>query len=159
MADVDPESLDLGYAALFFGYAYAEAVMKRVEEQGYPGIRFAQGFLIQHLVGGEPTVGEVAEAQGVSPQAVSQMLDELVALGYVERRVDTQDARRRRLALTALGWEMIEATRDARRAVEASLVRRIGRRRTDEAAAILREGLDALGGVEAVRMRRVRPPR
>lgn len=159
MADVELEGLDLGYAALFLGYAYAEAVMARVERRGYLGVRFAQGFLIQHLVGGEPTVGEIAEAQGVSPQAVSQALDELVALGYVERRVDPTDARRRRVALTPLGWEMVEATREARRSVEVALVRRLGRHRTDEAAATLRDALGALGGVEAVRTRRVRPPR
>lgn len=159
MTELDLDALDVGYAALFAGYAYAEAVMVRVSEQGYAGIHFAQGFFIQHLIEAEPTIGEMARAQGVSPQAISQMADELIALGYVERRADVADGRRRRLALTPRGREMVEATRAARRVVEASLARRIGRARLDAAAATMREAIAILGGAEAIRARRVRAPR
>lgn len=44
---------------------------------------------------------QLAEHLGVTRQAAGQMVDELSRLGLVERRRDPQDARLRRVVLTA----------------------------------------------------------
>jgi DNA-binding MarR family transcriptional regulator len=56
---------------------------------------------------------DVAEHLGVTKQAASQLVEQLVERGYVTRVVDPSDARRRLLALTARG-------RACTRAAEAS---------------------------------------
>ena len=65
----------------------------------HPDIRYSHGFLFQQLVEGPRPVGEVATNLGVTSQAVSKMVRELEALGYVTRVADPDDARVRRVGV------------------------------------------------------------
>jgi hypothetical protein len=56
-------------------------------------------------------------------QAVSKTVGELEALGYLERRARTTDARVRLVTLTGRGREAIETAREARAEVVAELAR------------------------------------
>src|SRR5690349_6751181 len=69
----------------------------------HPEVRYSHGFLFQQLVEGPRPVGEVASNLGVTSQAVSKMVRELEALGYVTRVPDPDDARVRRVGLTSRG--------------------------------------------------------
>src|SRR3954449_2950266 len=80
----------------------------------HPDVRYAHGFLFQQLVEGPRPVGEIAGNLGVTSQAVSKMVRELEALGYVERVAAPEDARVRRVGLTARGRAVIQAGRDVR---------------------------------------------
>ncbi|RVX41007.1 DNA-binding MarR family transcriptional regulator [Nonomuraea polychroma] len=152
--------LDTGTLALFVGFAAAEVVQQSLADQGFAGLRFAHGYVFQHLVGGDgPTVGELAPKLGVTQQAASKAVAELERLGYVERHADPGDARIRRAHLTRRGQEAVAAARRAREALEARLAGRGGKRRLEECRALLAELLDELGGAPAVRHREVRPPR
>ncbi|MGI5283113.1 MarR family winged helix-turn-helix transcriptional regulator [Nonomuraea polychroma] len=152
--------LDTGTLALFMGFAAAEVVQQSLADQGFAGLRFAHGYVFQHLVGGGgPTVGELAPKLGVTQQAASKAVAELERLGYVERLADPGDARIRRVHLTRRGQEAVAAARRAREALEARLAGRGGKRRLQECRALLAELLDELGGAPAVRHREVRPPR
>ena len=46
--------------------------------RGLPDLRTAHGFLVQHVVTGPRPIGEIAERMGVSQQAVSKSVGELV---------------------------------------------------------------------------------
>jgi DNA-binding MarR family transcriptional regulator len=128
-------------------------------EGTHQDLRFSHGFLIQHLVAGEKTVGELAELMGVTQQAVSKTVGELEALGYVERRAPATDARVRLVALTGRGRDAIEAARQARGEVVSELRTQLGPRRVDAATALLRDVLRAQGTLPDIRRRRVRLPR
>src|SRR3954451_13240820 len=154
----DLDALDLTLASLFAGQALNEAVRARLEAAGFSGLRIGHGFLVQRLIEGEQPVGALARDLGVTQQAVSKTVAELERLGYVERRAGPGDARVRLVALTERGWAAVEAGRAARAAVVAELRERLGPRRVDAAARVLREVIELHGARAAVRGRRGRPP-
>ncbi|WP_304454929.1 MarR family winged helix-turn-helix transcriptional regulator [Nocardiopsis sp. YSL2] len=156
---VDPDDLDTGTLALFVGSAAASSVQERIAADGFTGLRTSHGYLFQHLLGAAPTIRDLAAALEMTQQGASKAVAELEALGYAERRPDPHDARVRRVALTPRGHEAVDAARRARTELEERLRECLGDRGLDTARALLRELLDELGGTEAVRRRRVRPPR
>jgi DNA-binding MarR family transcriptional regulator len=155
---VDVAALDLSLAALFAGYALNDEVQRRLHEAGFEGLRFSHGFLVQHLVEGGRSVGELAELMDVTQQAVSKTVRELEERGYLERHAPAGDARVRVVTLSARGRSALEAARAARSEVVAELRESLGPRRVDAATAVLREVLRATGALPAIRRRRVRPP-
>lgn len=156
---VEAHSLDTGTLSLFVGYALAEPVREAVVAQGHPGLRFSHGFVLQHLIEGDLAVSEVARRMGVSQQAASKAVGELVRMGYIALSADPSDARVRRAGLTAQAWDAVARGREARAAQEEALARRFGPTRLADARAVLAEILEEAGGTESVRGRQVRMPR
>jgi DNA-binding MarR family transcriptional regulator len=156
--DFDLRHADLSLASLFAGWALAEELQRRLAADGFGDVRFADGFVFQHLVGGPVTIGALAERLGVSQQAASKSVADLERRGYVERRADPDDARARRVALTTRGRDAIEAGRRRRAEIAAELAERLGSRRVEDARRLLVDVLADLGADTAVRGRRVRMP-
>jgi DNA-binding MarR family transcriptional regulator len=150
--------LDLPLASLFAGWAMADELSRRLAADGMDDLRFADGVLFQHLVEGPRTIGSLAERLEVSQQAVSKSVADLERRGYVARGADPDDARVRRVALTARGEAAIGAGRRHRAAIEAGLAERLGERRVAAARRLLNETVAALGADAPVRRRRMRPP-
>jgi DNA-binding MarR family transcriptional regulator len=157
-AEFDPAEADLSLAALFAGWAMADEVQRRLAADGFADLRFADGFVFQHLVGGPVTVGALAERLGVTQQAASKSAADLERRGYVSREPDPADARARLVGLAARGHQAIEAARRHRAALVAELADRHGPRRTEAARRVLLDLLGDLGAEAAVRGRRVRAP-
>lgn len=157
--ELNPAALDVGHLALFVGYAFADAVMVALGEAGFADLRFSHGFLIQHLVDGGRTIGELAQRMEMTQQGASKAVAELEALGYVERGADEEDARVRRVQLSARGREALAATRRARERLQRRLASRAGDKTLKDARRLLARLLDELGGADAVRRRRVTAPR
>ena len=149
---------DLSLASLFAGWAMADEIQRRIAAAGFEDARFNDGVVFQHLVEGPLTIGALAERLGVTQQAASKSVADLERRGYVERQPDPDDARARRVALTARGEAAIEAGRRHRAAIEAELAERIGPRRVEGARRLLLDVISGLGADTAVRSRRVRPP-
>jgi DNA-binding MarR family transcriptional regulator len=63
---------------------------------------------------GPQYIGELAAAERVRPQSMSQALDELEAEKLIKRCPDATDGRRTRIALTSEGRAALEADRAAR---------------------------------------------
>lgn len=156
--ELDPGALDVGHLALFVGYAFAEAVQAALRERGFDGLRFSHGFVFQHLIEAERTIGELGRRLEVTQQAASKVVTELERLGYVERVADAGDARTRRVRLSARGRGAVEAARRCRASIERRLAAQVGARELTACRAALAGALAVLGGAEAVRRRRVRPP-
>jgi DNA-binding MarR family transcriptional regulator len=159
MAQRMDEHLDVVAVTLLCGLALNEDVMTRLGARGHGGLRFSHGFVVQHLVEGPVAVGELARRMGVSQQAASKVTAELESLGYVERSADPADRRVRRVGLSERGRQAIEDTRAARAEVAGELAERLGARRVETLRRGLLEALEAAGGMEAVRARRVPPVR
>ena len=62
--------------------------------------------------GGEPTIGDVAEALLVKRHTASELVDRTAALGLVERERDEADHRRVLLRLTPAGREVLRELTD-----------------------------------------------
>jgi DNA-binding MarR family transcriptional regulator len=97
--------------------AVAGELTQRIHEgvvaRGFEGVRPAHGFAFARLAPEGATVTDLAAHLGVTKQAASQLVDELVRKGYVERRPHPGDARARLIVLTELGWACTRAAEEA----------------------------------------------
>ena len=72
---------------------YASAIRSAFANAGFDDMPRAGARVIGRIAVGGTNVNEVAAVYGVSKQAASQLVDSLVARGYVERSPDEQDRR------------------------------------------------------------------
>lgn len=154
---VDPAQLGLSYLASFVGAFANQHVLGEMKRAGYGDLRESHGYLVQHLLRGPHSVGQLAKLLGVSQQAVSKTVAELTGAGYLEA-VEGEDARVRLVQLSRRGHAAVQATRRLRERLEARLTKRLGERKARELHAGLLELLTELGGVAPVSARRVPNP-
>lgn len=147
----------LGHLALFVGQAVDSWVLATLERSGFSGLRVSHGYVVQRLLTGPQSVTTLAKDLGVTQQAASKVVAHMAALGLVVN-VASDDARQRRIALSARGQATVTAARRARARVEHRLEQKLTAKRKAAAEQVLREALELLGGTQAVRQRRVRPP-
>ncbi|MFE3408621.1 MarR family winged helix-turn-helix transcriptional regulator [Streptomyces mirabilis] len=83
-----------------------------VEARGFE-VRPAYGFAFTRLAPDGATVTDLATHLGVTKQAASQLVDELVRKGYAERHPYPGDARARLVVLTERGWACTRAAEEA----------------------------------------------
>jgi DNA-binding MarR family transcriptional regulator len=97
--------------------AAAGGLTQRIHEgvvaRGFEGVRPAHGFAFARLAPDGATVTDLAVHLGVTKQAASQLVDEMVRKGYAERRPHPGDARARLVVLTERGWECTRAAEEA----------------------------------------------
>jgi DNA-binding MarR family transcriptional regulator len=84
-----------------------------VVARGFEGLRPAPGFAFARLAPDGATATDLAVHLGITKQAASQLVDELVRKGYVERRPHPEDARARLLVLTERGRACTRAAEEA----------------------------------------------
>ncbi|WP_416963372.1 MarR family winged helix-turn-helix transcriptional regulator [Streptomyces sp. Agncl-13] len=96
--------------------AAAGDLTKRINDgvvaRGFEG-RPAYGFAFARLAPDGATATDLAAHLGITKQAASQLVDELVRKGYAERRPHPGDARARLVVLTELGWACTRAAEEA----------------------------------------------
>ncbi|MFJ9718112.1 MarR family winged helix-turn-helix transcriptional regulator [Streptomyces sp. NPDC101213] len=106
------EALALTAALLAAAGDLTRRINDGVEARGFEG-RPAHGFAFARLAPDGATVTELAAHLGVTKQAASQFVDELVRKGYVERRPHPVDARARLVVLTERGRDCTRAAEEA----------------------------------------------
>ncbi|KPH98901.1 transcriptional regulator, MarR family [Actinobacteria bacterium OK074] len=111
------EAMALSVALLAAAGELTRRIHEGVVARGFEGLRPAHGFAFTRLAPDGATVTDLAAHLGVTKQAASQLVDELVRKGYVERRSHPDDARSRLIVMTSLGWACAGAAEAA--AVEA----------------------------------------
>ena len=97
------------------------AIYQRLVEAGITDTRPSHGNVMEHLAFEDGLrLADLASRAGVTPQSMGQWVDELEALGYVERRPDSSDRRAKRIHLTRKGkksnkieWEVVQEVDDA----------------------------------------------
>ena len=95
--------------------------------------------ITRHLALGGSRLTELAQAAGVSKQAMGKLVDQCEAWGLVQRQNDPQDARARRVVFTAVGLAWLRAFEEAVRQTEDELRAAIG----PEVATVIAIGLEA----------------
>ena len=153
----DPPRLDLGHLGLFLGLRVNELVMEKLRAAGFANVRESHGYVVQHLIEAERSITELAGRMEVTQQAASKVVAEMETLGILAVS-EGEDRRSKQVRLTARAWESVRLARKARRGIERRLVKAVGEERYEEARAIAAACLEALGGMERVRSRRVRAP-
>jgi DNA-binding MarR family transcriptional regulator len=105
---------------------YGAAIRSALDDAGHAELP-QQGFwAVNALDGRDRTAVELVDLMQITKQAVSQLVDSLVTLGYVERHDDPNDGRRVVLRLSDRGREAASVIGAAAGAVEHELRHRLG---------------------------------
>lgn len=107
------EAMALSAALLAVAGELTQRIHEGVVARGFEGVRPAHGFAFARLAPGGATVTELAAYLGVTKQAASQLVDEIVRKGYAERRPHPDDARAKLVVLTEQGWACTRAAEEA----------------------------------------------
>ncbi|WP_309095744.1 MarR family transcriptional regulator [Streptomyces sp.] len=107
------EAMALSATLLAVAGGLTHRIHEGVLARGFEGLRPAHGFACARLAPDGATVTDLAVHLGVTKQAASQLVDELVRKGYAERRPHPGDARARLVVLTGRGWECTRAAEEA----------------------------------------------
>ncbi|MFY4719616.1 MarR family winged helix-turn-helix transcriptional regulator [Streptomyces sp. LaBMicrA B280] len=113
------EAMALSAALLAAAGDLTQRIHEGVVARGFADLRPAHGFAFARLAPDGATVTELAAHLGVTKQAASQLVDEVVRRGYAERRSHPGDARARLIVLTERG-------RACTRAAEAAAAEVVG---------------------------------
>jgi DNA-binding MarR family transcriptional regulator len=76
-----------------------------LEEHGYADLRPTHGCVFRFVREDGMRLTELASHAGITKQSAGELVDDLVALGYVERIADPEDRRAKLICLTARGEE------------------------------------------------------
>ncbi|WP_053654653.1 MarR family winged helix-turn-helix transcriptional regulator [Streptomyces sp. MMG1121] len=114
------EAMALSAALLAAAGDLTQRIHAGVLARGFADLRPAHGFAFARLAPDGATVSDLAAHLGVTKQAASQLVDEIVRKGYAERRPHPHDARARLVVLTERG-------RDCTRAAEEAAAEVVGR--------------------------------
>ncbi|GAB6992338.1 MarR family winged helix-turn-helix transcriptional regulator [Paenibacillus pini] len=104
----------------------------RLNEMGFTDVRPAHGFLFQGLIPDGSTAKALVQHLGITKQAVSQMVDELEARGYVARKPHPSDGRGKLIILTERGWSVVRSKEKIYTEVEERWAKIIGHNRMKE---------------------------
>jgi DNA-binding MarR family transcriptional regulator len=97
-----PLRLLLGFRVLI------DELHAELARQGHPDLRPMHGFVFQAIGPGGTTAAELGRRLGISKQAAGKTIDSLERLGYLERRPDPGDARRKVARLTDRAADALE---------------------------------------------------
>ncbi|KMS89297.1 MULTISPECIES: MarR family winged helix-turn-helix transcriptional regulator [Streptomyces] len=107
------DALALSAALLAVAGDLTQRIHDGVVARGFADLRPAHGFAFARLAPDGATATDLAAHLGVTKQAASQLVDEIVRKGYAERRPHPEDARARLVVLTERGWACTRAAEEA----------------------------------------------
>ncbi len=109
----DDAAQNLTVVLLAAANALIDGIHAGVVARGFTDLRPAHGFAFTRLAPDGATISDLAAHLDVTRQAASQLVDELEAKGYVERRPHPADGRARLVVLTERGWACTRAAEQA----------------------------------------------
>ena len=115
--------------ARLFAMAYrmlVDGLHEGLAERGWTDVRPAFGFVLLALRAGPASLRDLPGALGTSKQAVSKLVEAMVAAGYVERAADPADARAKLVQLSGRGRALLAVVEEIYAELEAGWVRSLG---------------------------------
>jgi DNA-binding MarR family transcriptional regulator len=82
-------------------------LMELDRHEGHLRLKMSFGQVITHVSPYGSLINDIAKLNGVSKQAISQLVKEIEEIGYIERRQNPQDARSAKIFLTDYGLKLI----------------------------------------------------
>jgi DNA-binding MarR family transcriptional regulator len=119
--------LGLGVLAARLLFAFQDELYARLEQAGHGALTRPHGSVIAHLDEDGTRATVLARRSGRHKQIVGRIVDELEALGYVERVPETDDRRAKRVVPTERGREVIRLSDDIIHDIEERLSAEVGR--------------------------------
>ncbi|WP_437570334.1 MarR family winged helix-turn-helix transcriptional regulator [Sorangium sp. So ce542] len=147
--DLDPGDLaeldrrkraSLGQLLLRSARLLDERAVARIARRGATGVRRAHTALMPYIDIEGTRLTDLAERARVTKQAVGQLVEELEAMGVVERTPDPDDRRAKRVRFTPQGLKALLHGLGVLMELEEELTRKLG----EKQMASLKKGLAAL---------------
>ncbi len=110
-----------------------DAAIQELSARGYQDFRPVHDFAMRSIASGADSASDLGRRMSVTKQAAAKTIAVLIQRGYITRTDDPSDARRKRLEVTDLGWEVMH---------EGEAI--FNQLRSDWEAAVGRDGLAAL---------------
>jgi DNA-binding MarR family transcriptional regulator len=120
---VDP---DIGVLTARLMFAVQGELFAALARQGHPDLRPQHGAVLAYLDPEGSRATELARRSGQHKQVVGKVLDELEALGYVERRPDPSDRRAKLVVPTARGLDQMTRSDAILEAIERGHAEAVG---------------------------------
>jgi DNA-binding MarR family transcriptional regulator len=105
---------------------YRATVRRALDRAGFDDLVQRGYWVVDELDRGDRTAATLVSMMGVTKQAISQLVDQLVGLGYVTRQPDPRDRRRTLLRLTPRGRAAAAVVQRAVGTVERDAAARLG---------------------------------
>jgi DNA-binding MarR family transcriptional regulator len=103
------------------------AIYRAVSEAGATDMRPAHGNAMEMLaIQDGLRLTDIAARAGMAPQSMGEIVDDLVAKGYLSRREDPADRRAKRIYLTQKGRDTAQASRIALLEIERRISETLG---------------------------------
>ena len=125
---IDPDFAILITAA---NRCIADRLLTAVATAGGDRMRPSFGFVLRAVAAEEPTISRLAELLGVTKQAASRLVDDMVSLDYLQRSDLPGDRRQKRLHLSPTGERIRQRALAESRQMEDELRRRFGDAQVD----------------------------
>jgi DNA-binding MarR family transcriptional regulator len=87
--------------------ALVDDAIEQLAQRGYEDVRPVHDFAMRAIAAGANNTSELGRSLSVSKQAAAKTVAVLEERGYVTREADSLDARRKRLQVTPLGFEVM----------------------------------------------------
>jgi DNA-binding MarR family transcriptional regulator len=84
-----------------------DAATAELARRGHADVRPVHDFAIRAIAAGADTASELGRRLSITKQSAAKTIAVLQERGYVARETDPADARRKRLQVTALGFDML----------------------------------------------------
>ncbi|WP_309112825.1 MarR family transcriptional regulator [Saccharothrix sp.] len=117
---------DIGVLAARLLFSVQEQLYARLAEQGFDDLHPRHGVVLAYLDPAGIRATEIAELSGRHKQVIGTVVDELEALGYVQRRPDPADRRAKLIHPTERGLAQMRAADAVMAAIERRYARRLG---------------------------------
>lgn len=122
----DDTEQDLGVLAGRLLAAVQEELFSRLHGLGFDDTKPRHGAVLAYLQGQGTRATELARMSGQHKQVIGTLVDELIALGYVERRSDPADRRAKLVCPTERGRARMEAADKIMADMQKRHARRLG---------------------------------
>jgi DNA-binding MarR family transcriptional regulator len=134
----------LGILAARLLFAVQDELYARLEEAGYGDLTRLHGAVIAHLDEDGTRATELAHRSGRHKQVIGRIVDELEALGYVERQPERADRRAKLVVPTERGREVMRFSDDVIRDIERRQAAMLGEAEFEDFRRKLRAVVDSL---------------
>jgi DNA-binding MarR family transcriptional regulator len=104
----------------------ARELQERIKAAGFTDQRMAHNAVFAHIPPEGITLAELARRAGITKQAMSELVLDLEAKGYLTRRPDAHDKRTKLIELSDRGWAAMGAALAALEEMERELEQRVG---------------------------------
>lgn len=121
-------------------------IFSAVSAAGYSDLRPSHGNVMEQLTFDDGRrLTELANFAGITAQSMSELVDDLERMGYVERRPDPTDRRAKRIYLTARGRDNVQVGTTAAWEADEYAATLVGEQRLHELREILEQIIAADG--------------